>query len=89
MVHETLFFSGEILDSEEPGSCEVLKGSIAVVVQIDLFVDSTEAQTVSNDKGVHIVILRQVVVRKFELIDLLGIEDMDLLVVRRKRAVFP
>ena len=65
------------------------KGSITVVVKIDLFVDSTEAQAVSNDKGVHIVILRQVVVIKLELIDLLGIEDMDLLVVRRKRAVFP
>ena len=89
MVHKTLFFFGEILDSEEPGPCEVLKGSITVVVQIDLFVDSTEAQAVSNDKGVHIVILRQVVVRKLEFIDLFGIEDMDLLVVRRKRAVFP
>ena len=82
MVHETLFFSGEILDSKEPGPCEVLKGNITVVIKIDLFVDSTEAQAVSNDKGVHIVILRQVVVRKLELIDLLGIEDMDLLVGR-------
>ena len=77
------------MNSEEPGPSEVLKGSISVAVQIDLFVDSTEAQAVSNDKGVHIIIHRQVVVRKLEFIDLLGIEDMDLLVVRRKRAVFP
>lgn len=89
LVHKMMFFSGEILNSEEPDPCEVLKGSITVVVQLDLFVDSTEAQIVSNDKRVHIVILRQVVVRKFELIDLLGIENMDILVVRRKRAVFP
>ena len=48
------------------GSClsAVERPAVTVVVQIDLFVDSTEAQAVSNDKGVHIVILRQVVVRK-------------------------
>lgn len=61
-----LFFLDEVLDSEEPCSCKVLESFITVVIQIDLFVDSTKAQTVSNNEGIHIIIFRQVIIRKLE-----------------------
>ena len=50
----------------------------AVISKINLFVDSTETQAVSNDEGVHIMILGQVIVCLFEFTDLLRIEDMNL-----------
>ena len=62
---------------------------MAVISQIDLFVDSTKAQAVSNDKGVHIIILWQVVIGFLEVLYLLGIEDMDLPVKRSQRGIFP
>ena len=49
-----------------------------IVSDINLFVDYTETQAVSNDKRVHRIIFRQIIIRFFELIYLLGIQDMNL-----------
>ena len=82
-------FLVEVLDSEELGSCKVQEGFIAVVIQIDLFVDATKAQVVSNNEGIYVIIFRQVIIRKFEYGDLFWIEDVNHPVKRRKMGIFP
>lgn len=57
-----------------------------IVPYVYLFVDSSKAQAVSNDKGVNPIILWKVVIRFFELIDLLRIEDMNLSVKDAREA---
>ena len=73
-----MFFFDEVTNSVEACSCEVLKGFVTIVSVVYLFVDSTEKQAVRNDKRVHVIIFRQVIIRFFELIYLLRIEDMNL-----------
>ena len=77
-----MFFFREILNNEITGPCELFKSLIAVIAEIDLIVDSTEAQAVCNDKGIDIVILGKVIIRSFELVDLLWVQDMNLFLVQ-------
>ena len=46
--YKTLFFSGEVGNSVIACSGKALKGFVAVVLHINLFVDSTETQTASR-----------------------------------------
>ena len=66
-------FLVEVLDSEEPGSCKVQEGFIAVVIQIDLFVDATKAQVVSNNEGIYVIIFRQVIIESLNMATYFGL----------------
>ena len=87
--HTAEFKIYEVADGKVTCSCEVLEGFGVIVPYVYLFVDSSKAQAVSNDKGVNPIILWKVVIRFFELIDLLRIEDMNLSVKGCKRGIFP
>ena len=48
----------------------------------------TEAQAVSNNKRVHIIILWQVIISVMKFLDLLGTEDMNLSIERCQSSIF-
>ena len=62
---------------------------VAVLVYIDLRTDPAEAEMVSNHKGVHPVVLRQVWIGVLKLLDLFGIEHMALSLVPSQPSIVP
>ena len=54
-----------------------MQGFVAVIVHVDLPVDSAKTEMVGNHKGVHPVVLWQVRIGFLELPHLLGIQNMD------------
>ena len=65
------------MDDIKSGSGKGLQGFVAVIVHVDLPVDSAETEMVGNHKGVHPVVLWQVRIGFLELPHLLGIQNMD------------
>lgn len=74
-VDEWLLLLGEVLNREETCTCEILKGFIALIDLIDLFVDFTETQAIANDERVCIIILGQVMMGILEVFYQSGIEE--------------
>ena len=60
-----------------------------MIVHVDLLADPAEAEMVGDHKGVHPVVLGQVRIGVLELLDLLGIEHMDLPLVPPQPSIFP
>lgn len=77
-ISKPLFLAGKVLHGVKSGTGQISQCFIAVVVHVNLIPDSAKAEAVRDDKGVDVVVLRQVVVGFLELSDLLGIEDVDL-----------
>lgn len=77
------------MGSEESGSYKVLKGFVAVFIQINLFVDSIETQAVNDNERVREIIFRKVIVGKLELIDLFANDDTNSFIEGRNRILLP
>ena len=84
-----LLLPRQILHNVKFGPGEGLRGFIAVIVHVGILADPAEAEMVGDDKGVHPVILGQIGIGVLELLDLLGIEHMDLPLVLSQPPVFP
>ena len=89
VIGEVLLLPRQVLHNVKSGPGEGLQGFIAVIVHVDLLADPAEAEMVGDDKGVHPVILGQIGIGVLELLDLLGIEHMDLPLVLSQPPVFP
>lgn len=68
-----------ILDCVKLGPGQGLECFVAIVIHVDFLLDSAEPEMVSNDKGVHTVVLGQFWIGFLKLPDLFGIEDMEFL----------
>src|SRR5699024_8956175 len=77
VVGKPLLFTGQILNDIKSGSGKGLQGFVAIIVHVDLPVDSAETEMVGNHKGVHPVVLWQVRIGFLELPHLLWIQNMD------------
>ena len=89
VIGEVLLLPRQVLHYVKSGPGEGLQGFVAVIVHVDLLADPAEAEMVGDDKGVHPVILGQVWIGVLELLDLLGVEHMDLLLIPPQPTVFP
>jgi hypothetical protein len=68
----------KVLNSEESGSGKSLQGFVAVIVHVDLLADASETELVGNHKGIHRVVFGELWIGLLKILDLFGIEHMDL-----------
>ena len=71
------------------GSGLCLERTVTVVIHVDLRSNSAESEMVSNDEGIHIVILRQIRIGILELANLLRIEHMNMTLIMAQLAILP
>ena len=75
------------MNGVKSGSGQSFQSIVTVIVKINRLVDSSETQTISDDKRVNKIILRQVVVGFLEFLHLFRIKNVDSVLVSGKRAV--
>ena len=54
-----------------------MQGFVAIIVHVDLLVDTPKSEFVSDHKGIHVIVLWQIRIGFLKFTDLFGIEHMD------------